>query len=92
MHFMPEDHEKFMDVNKQLVKPGGLFIMEGYTIDQIALSSAKKARDDGVRCRTSQNICRFRYSIASGNKALALEGPRHQGDAATIQIIARKPA
>lgn len=94
MHFMPEDHEKFMDVNKRLVKPGGLFIMEGYTIDQIALSSGgpKKPEmmmsDAGLR----KTFADFDILLLQETRRLLSEGPRHQGDAATIQIIARKPA
>ena len=77
-----------MDVNKRLVKPGGLFIMEGYTIDQIALSSGgpKKPEmmmsDAGLR----KTFADFDILLLQETRRLLSEGPRHQGDAYTSEL------
>jgi len=94
MHFMPDDHAVFMDVNKRLLKPGGLFIMEGYTIDQIALSSGGPIKPEMMMSEKGlrQTFAEFDIILLQETRRYLSEGPRHQGEAATIQIIARKPA
>jgi len=94
MHFMPDDHAVFMDVNKRLLKPGGLFIMEGYTIDQIALSSGGPKKPEMMMSEKGlrQTFAEFDIILLQETRRYLSEGPRHQGEAATIQIIARKPA
>lgn len=93
MHFLPEDHERFMAVNKQLLKPGGLFVMEGYTIDQIPLSSGGPKNPDMMMSEQSlrDTFSEFDITLIQQTRRYLSEGARHQGEAATIQIIAQKP-
>ena len=94
MHFMPEDHEQFMAENKRLLKLGGAFIMEGYTIDQIPLTSGELKNPDMMM---SADALRHTFSgydmiVLKETKRHLNEGPRHQNEAATIQIMTGKPA
>ena len=93
MHFMPDDHAIFMDVNKRLLKPGGLFIMEGYSIEQIALSSGGPKKPEMMMSEAGlrQTFADFDIILLQETRRHLSEGPRHQGEAATIQIMARKP-
>ena len=46
MHFLPEDHLRFIDLMKTTLKPGGVLVMEGYTLDQMPLTSGGPKNPD----------------------------------------------
>lgn len=93
MHFRPDDEMRFMTVNKRLLKPGGLFILEGYTIDQIPLKSGGPKDPDMMQSAVGLRAYFSDYDIVSltEQRRQLNEGPRHQGEAATVQLLARKP-
>ena len=93
MHFRPHDEMQFMTANKRLLKPGGLFILEGYTIDQIPLHSGGPKDPDMMQSATGLRSYFSDYDILHlvELRRQLNEGPRHQGEAATIQLLARKP-
>ena len=92
MHFMPQDHDHFMAQNIRLLKKGGLFIMEGYTIDQIPLTSGGPKNPDMMMSAESliDTFSDFEIILLQETRRHLSEGPRHQGEAATVQIMARK--
>ena len=92
MHFMPQDHDHFMAQNIRLLKKGGLFIMEGYTIDQIPLTSGGPKNPDMMMSAESltDTFAGFEIILLQETRRHLSEGPRHQGEAATVQIMARK--
>lgn len=92
MHFMPKDHHHFMAQNIRLLKKGGLFIMEGYTIDQIPLTSGGPKNPDMMMSAESliDTFAGFEIILLQETRRHLSEGPRHQGEAATVQIMARK--
>ena len=92
MHFRPEDNVLFMEANKRLLKSGGLFILEGYTRDQIPLNSGGPKNLDmmlsaeGLR----QTFADYDIQLLQEVRRNLNEGPRHQGMAATVQLLAQK--
>ena len=94
MHFHPEDSLLFMAANKRLLKPGGLFILEGYTRDQIALTSGGPKNPDMMFSAEglSQTFTDYDIQLLQEVRRYLNEGPRHQGEAATVQLLARKPS
>ena len=94
MHFRPADNQLFMEVNQRLLKPGGLFILEGYTRDQIALKSGGP-RDPEMMFSAKglrEIFAGYDLQLLQEVRRHLNEGPRHQGEAATVQLLARKPA
>lgn len=94
MHFLPEDHERFIALVRDCLKPGGLVVMENYTPDQIPLTSGGPKNADMLltRERVEQDFSSFDIEILRENRRFLAEGPRHQGEAAVIQLVARKPS
>ena len=81
-----------MEANKRLLKSGGLFILEGYTRDQIPLNSGGPKNLDmmlsaeGLR----QTFADYDIQLLQEVRRNLNEGPRHQGMAATVQLLAQK--
>ena len=78
---------------KLCVKSGGMIIMEGYSKDQIDLASGGPKNEDMLFSRDvlTRNFSDFDILLMQETRRNLSEGPRHQGEAATIQLIARKP-
>ena len=93
MHFLPEDHDAFMAILKNTLKPGGVFIMEGYTTDQLPLTSGGPKNPDMLysRDQIAQNFSDFNIHLIQETRRHLAEGNRHQGEAATLQLLAQKP-
>lgn len=93
MHFLPQDHDNFMTMMKSTLKPGGLLVMEGYTLDQLPLSSGGPKNPDMLfsRGQIAENFADFDILLLQETRRHLSEGSRHQGEAATLQILARKP-
>lgn len=92
MHFMPQDHAVFMDKMKLALKPGGLLIMEAYTIDQIPLSSGGPKTPDMMMSKEqlANEFADFEILLLQETCRHLNEGPRHHGEAATVQLLAQK--
>ena len=92
MHFMPDDHRRFMAGLKAALKPGGLFIMEAYTADQIPLTSGGPKNPEMMMsaAQLAAEFADFDIQLLQETRRHLSEGPRHQGEAATVQILARK--
>ena len=92
MHFRPEDNVLFMEANKRLLKPGGLFILEGYTRDQIPLNSGGPKNPDMMLSEEGlrQTFSGYDIQLLQEVRRNLNEGPRHQGMAATVQLLAQK--
>ena len=93
MHFLPDDHDRFMSLMKSCLKSGGMIIIEGYSKDQIDLASGGPKNEDMLFSRDglTKNFSDFDILLMQETRRNLSEGPRHQGEAATIQLIARKP-
>ena len=93
MHFLPDDHDRFMSLMKSCLKSGGMIIMEGYSKDQIDLASGGPKNEDMLFSRDglTKNFSDFDILLMQKTRRYLSEGPRHQGEAATIQLIVRKP-
>ncbi len=94
MPFLPEDHDRFISLVRNSLKPGGMVIMENYTVDQIPLTSGGPKNPDMLltRERVEDDFSGFAIELLRESRRFLAEGPRHQGEAAVIQLIARKPA
>jgi len=93
MHFLPEDHTRFVERLRTCLKPGGLLVFEGYTPDQIELTSGGPKKPEMLL--TAEKMKRdfegFDILFLQEIRRYLAEGPRHQGEAATVQFLARKP-
>ena len=94
MHFLPEDHLRFIDLMKTTLKPGGVLVMEGYMLDQMPLTSGGPKNPDMLfsRQQIADNFADFNIILLQETRRHLTEGTRHQGEAATLQILAQKPA
>ena len=93
MHFLPDDHIRFMELMKTTLKPGGMLVMEGYTKDQMPLASGGPKNPDMLfsRDQIAENFADFNIHLLQETRRHLAEGTRHQGEAATLQILAEKP-
>lgn len=93
MHFLPDDHQLFMQKICASLKTGGLFIMEGYTPRQIPLSSGGPKNPDMLYTAASirNDLPELEFTCLHECRRNLAEGPRHQGEAEVLQVIARKP-
>ena len=93
MHFLPEDHDRFISLVRRSIKPGGLLIMENYTVDQIPLTSGGPKNPDMLLtyARVQADFDGFDFEIFRETRRFLAEGPRHNGEAAVVQLVARKP-
>ena len=94
MHFVPEDHDRFVALIRQSLKPGGLLIMENYTLGQMDLSSGGPKNPDMLLTpeRIRSDWQGFDIDVERYTNRFLAEGPRHRGEAAVVQLVARKPA
>ncbi len=92
MHFRPDDHLRFVQHLQKALAPGGLLVLEGYSIDQIPLTSGGPKSPDMLYTREQieTDFAALDIQLIQDTKRTLNEGPRHQGEAATIQLIAKK--
>lgn len=93
MHFIPADHDRFVSLIKQSLKPGGMLIMENYTQDQMTLASGGPKNLDMLLTedRIRSDWQAFEFEVFRCVRRHLAEGPRHRGEAAVAQLVARKP-
>ena len=70
------------------IKPGGLLIMENYTVDQIPLTSGGPKNPDMLLtyARVQADFDGFDFEIFRETRRFLAEGPRHNGEAAVVQL------
>jgi SAM-dependent methyltransferase len=92
MHFRPDDHLRFVQHLIKAMAPGGLLALEGYSLDQIPLTSGGPKSPDMLytRDQLTEDFAALDIQLIQETKRVLNEGPRHQGEAATIQLIAKK--
>jgi len=92
MHFRPDDHRHFVAHLHKALALGGLLAFEGYSLDQIPLTSGGPKSPDMLYTREQieSDFADLDILLIQDAKRRLNEGPRHQGEAATIQLIARK--
>ena len=89
----PGEREKLFDGFRTALKPGGLVLMEGFGVAQLQYTSGGPGRLEHLY---SPDMLRDAFA---GWEILLLreyeteldEGPKHQGTAALVDLIARKP-
>jgi len=93
MHFYPEDHARFVKRIRTCLKSSGLLVFEGYTPDQIPLNSGGPKKPEMLLTaeKLRQDFDGFDILFLQEVRRFLAEGPRHQGEAATVQLLARKP-
>ena len=81
------------DVVKGL-KPGGILLLEAYTPDQIVLGTGGPpvAEMTMSLLELQEEFKGLTFEFAAEKKRNVVEGKYHTGEAAVVQIIARKPA
>lgn len=92
MHFRDDDHQCFVKHLIAALKPGGILAVEGYSIDQIPLASGGPKSEDMLytREKLAKDFQTLDIVLLQDTRRILNEGPRHQGEAATIQLVARK--
>ena len=92
MHFRPDDHKRFVDHLIAALKPGGLLAVEGYSLDQLPLQSGGPKSEDMLytRQKLADDFQALHITLLQDARRILNEGNRHQGEAATIQLVARK--
>ena len=93
MHFLPDDHVRFVDLLKRALKQGGVLIMEGYTLDQLPLTSGGPKNPEMLWSvdMIAADFADFDIMLLQETRRFLAEGNRHQGQAATLQFLGRKP-
>jgi SAM-dependent methyltransferase len=93
VHFRPGDRQRVHAGLAHALKPGGLIILEGFTPDQLKHASGGPPVEEMLY---TPDMLRADFDglevlhCEAGDTWLK-EGPLHQGQAATVRFIARKP-
>ena len=92
MHFRPDDHKRFVDHLIAALKPGGLLAIEGYSLAQLPLQSGGPKSEDMLysQQKLADDFQALHITLLQDTRRTLSEGNRHQGEAATIQLVARK--
>jgi SAM-dependent methyltransferase len=75
------------------LKPGGTFLLESYTPDQLTTSGSGGPRDPDMmptKALLSDELAGLDFEIAQEIRREVNEGSYHRGEAAVVQIVARK--
>ncbi len=77
----------------QALRPGGMLLMQGFGTDQLKYSSGGPGRIEHLY---SQDMLREAFAkwdilLLKEYEAILDEGPKHQGMAALVDLVARKP-
>lgn len=92
-HLPPAERAQLHQRCVVALRPGGTFILEAYTPDQIPLGTG--GPQVPALCMTrdllAAELAGLELVIAREVRREVLEGPFHTGPSATVQILARKP-
>ncbi len=89
----PDKRDQLFDTIKQLVKPGGLVVMQGYRPEQVALKTGGPPQIENMY---TADILRdafadFEIQHLEEHDSEVDEGPGHSGMSALIDMIAKRP-
>lgn len=76
------------------LRPGGLFLLEGYRLEQLAHGTGGPRVPDQLYTEDQlrEELAGFALEEVRSHEAVIDEGPAHSGMAAVIDVIARRPA
>lgn len=94
VHFRPGDRQGVHRGLANALKPGGLIVLEGFTPDQLAYGSGGPPVAEMLYTpdMLATDFDGFDIVHCEAGDTWLKEGPLHQGQAATVRFIARKPA
>jgi SAM-dependent methyltransferase len=89
----PEDRGAVFAGMKQAVKPGGLFLLEGYRPEQIAYGTGGPPHPENMYTDAwlRAEFAGWELRELAAYDAVIDEGPGHAGMSALIDLVARKP-
>ncbi|WP_421855447.1 SAM-dependent methyltransferase [Oricola sp.] len=92
MHFRSPLSERFHATIARSLKPGGLLILEGYHLDQMDFDSGGPKVPEMLftRAMLERHFAELDIVLLQQSLRMLAEGPRHRGEAATVQLVARK--
>ncbi|MBZ9731561.1 class I SAM-dependent methyltransferase [Salegentibacter sp. JZCK2] len=97
-HFAREDKENYLEEFKNLLKPGGLFIFEAFSKEQIDIQKEnpksggpKDAEMLFSKEEVQTSFKGYKFEQFEDKVTELSEGKYHQGQAAVIRFVAKKP-
>lgn len=90
----PEERAGVFEGMKSAVRPGGLFLLEGYRPEQVDYGTGGPPRREHMYTRTwlEQLVAGWDVLLLHDYDAVIREGQGHSGISALIDLVARKPA
>jgi SAM-dependent methyltransferase len=78
----------------QALRPGGLFLLEGYRLEQLAYGTGGPRVPDQLytEAQLREELAAFTLEEVRSYDAMIDEGPAHSGMSAVIDVVARRPA
>jgi SAM-dependent methyltransferase len=94
MHFRSPQIETFHGTLARMLKPGGLLIVEGYHVDQMQFDTGGPKVPEMLftREKLTRHFAELDIILLQDCRRSLAEGPRHRGEAATVQLLVRNPA
>ena len=93
VHLPPELRRSVLARTEAGLKPGGVFLLECYTPDQVGRGTG--GPQDPALCPTlaalRAELPGMKFEISRELLREVVEGPAHSGQAAVVQVLARKP-
>jgi SAM-dependent methyltransferase len=79
---------------RETLRPGGLFLLEGYRLEQMAFGTGGPRVPDQLYTEDQlrEELAGFELEEIRSYDAVIDEGPAHSGMSAVIDVIARRPA
>lgn len=93
MHFFEAERRQFHASIVSALEPGGLLAFEGFHLDQIDFESGGPPNEDMLFTRDilAEDFSAFDTILLQQTRRTLAEGPRHRGEASTVQFLGRKP-
>lgn len=91
-HMLPEQNPDFIRRALRALKPAGRLIIEGYHVSQMDFCSGGPRNPAMLYSRhlMQEILAEAKIILMQETRRQLAEGPRHQGEAATLQLIATK--
>ena len=89
----PEDRAAAFEGMKRALKPGGVLLLEGYTVDQLKHGTGGPSAVENLYTEAllRESFDGLIIERLDSYEAELDEGPRHKGLSAVIDLVARKP-
>jgi hypothetical protein len=90
----PEERARLFGGFWRTLKPGGVLILEGFGVEQLQYRSGGPGRIEHLYSAQllREAFRNWRIELLREYEAPLDEGPKHQGMAALVDLVARKPA